>query len=218
MQNKLTFAALSLVSALVVGYTAPALAAPLELSYSETYNGSAAVLIGAGAINTLTAPSSSTYNHTFTSPTLIIPGTVGVSGAVPGGFGFYDDFLFTIPTASANSIASTISLSNILGIGDLQVRLYNAAQVNPLPILGAPVGGVIDGWTTVIAPGSSVSVISPSNLGAGTYVLEVRGNVVGNAGGSYSGVLNVAAVPVPAAFWLFGSAFGGLLTLRRRIV
>jgi hypothetical protein len=89
-------------------------------------------------------------------------------------------------------------------------------QSKPLPILGKPDGTVIDGWTTVIAPGSSVSVISPINLGAGTYVLEVRGNVFGAAGGSYAGVLNVAPVPVPATLWLFGSAIGGLLTMRRR--
>jgi len=218
MPNRLSISGLVLMGAMVVGYAAPVLAAPLNIGYSETYNGSNTVLSGSGVINSLVAPSSSTYAHTFDNPTLVIPATVGVSNAVPGGFGFYDDFLFTIPDATTNSIASTISLSNILGISDLQVRLYSATQSNPLPILGKPDGTVIDGWTTIIAPGSSVSVVSPTNLGAGTYVLEVRGNVFGSSGGSYSGVLNVAAVPVPATLWLFGSAIGGLITLRRRLV
>jgi hypothetical protein len=218
MSNRLSFSGLVLMGAMVVGYAAPVLAAPLDLSYSETYNGNNTVLSGAGATNTLLLSSSNTYTHTFASPTLVIPGTVGISNAVPGGFGFYDDFLFTIPAATANSITSTISLANILGINDLQVRLYSATQSNPLPILGTPNGGVVDGWTTVIAPGGSVSVISPTNLGAGTYVLEVRGNVFGSSGGSYAGVLNVASVPVPATLWLFGSAIGGLISIRRRKV
>ena len=216
MLHKLSLPMLALAAAVTGGYAAPTLAAPLDLSYSETYNGSTTVLTGLGTVDALNASSSNTYAHTFASPTLIIPATVGISAAVPGGFGFYDDFIFTIPSATANSITSTIGLSNILGIDGLQVRLYNAAQSNPLPILGVPSGTVIDGWTTVIAPGSSVSVISPSNLGAGTYVLEVRGNVTGAAGGSYAGVLNVAAVPVPATLWLFGSALGGLVSIRRR--
>jgi hypothetical protein len=216
MLNKLSLATLAVAGLLSVGCIAQASAAPLTLGYSQTYNGSTSVLAGTGAINALGTSSSSTYSHTFTSPTLVIPATIGLNSSVPGGFGFYDDFLFTIPAASTNSITSTIGLSNILGIDNLQVRLYNAAQNTSLPVLGTPNGVVINGWTTLIAPGSSISVISPNSLSAGTYVLEVRGNVTGSAGGSYSGVMNVSPVPVPAAFWLFGSAIGGMLTLRRR--
>lgn len=211
-----SLAPIAMAGLLSIGCVASATAAPLTLGYSQTYNGSTNVLAGSGAINALSASSSSTYGHTFGSATAVIPGTIGLSSSVPGGFGFYDDFLFTIPAASTNSIASTIGLSNILGIDNLQVRLYNAAQNSPLPVLGTPNGTVIEGWTTLIAPGSSISVISPSSLSAGTYVLEVRGNVTGSAGGSYSGVLNVSPVPVPGALWFFGSAVGGLLALRRR--
>lgn len=214
--NKLSLTTLAATALLSVGHIDQASAAPLALGYSLTYNGSANVLTGAGNANALSVSSSSTYAHTFQSPTQVIPGTIGLSSSVPGGFGFYDDFLFTIPAASTNSITSTIGLSNILGIENLQVRLYNAALNSPLPVLGTPNGIVIEGWTTLIAPGSSISVISPSSLSAGTYVLEVRGNVTGSAGGSYSGVLNVSNVPVPAAFWMFGTAVGGLVAVRRR--
>lgn len=216
MFNRFSLSTLALASVLTIGYGAPAFAAPLDLGYSLTYSGSASVLAGSGTINAVGTTSSNTYAHTFTQPTLTIPGTVGISTLVPAGFGFYDDFLFTVPDASANSIASTIGLSNILGINDLQVRLYSANQSTPLPVLGTPNGTVIEGWTTLIAPGSSISIISPSNLSAGTYVLEIRGNVVGSAGGSYSGVLNVSSVPVPGALWLFGSAVGAMVTMRRR--
>jgi hypothetical protein len=216
MPNKLSLVTLVATALLSVSHIAPVAAAPLTSGYSLTYSGSANVLTGAGDANTLGISSSSTYGHTFQSPTLVIPDTIGLSSSAPGGFGFYDDFLFTIPAASTNSITSTIGLSNILGIENLQVRLYNAALNSPLPVLGTPNGVVIEGWTTLIAPGSSISIVSPASLNAGTYVLEVRGNVVGSAGGSYAGVLNVSDVPLPAALWLFGTAIGGLVVVRRR--
>lgn len=216
MSNRLSLSTLTLAGIIAIGCAAPTFAATLDLGYSQTYNGSTAVVAGSGTVNTLGAGStSSTYAHTFTAPTPIIPETVGLSVSVPAGFGFYDDFLFTIPSASTNSITSTIGFSNILNIDNLQVRIYNAATNSPLPVLGTPNGTVLEGWTTLVAPGSSISIVAPNNLNAGTYVLEVRGTVTGSAGGSYSGVLNVAPVPLPAALWLFGSAVGGMLTLRR---
>lgn len=214
MSNRSSPSTLVLAGIVAAACAAPTLAAPLDLGYSRTYDGST-VLTGAGPINTLAIGSSSTYAHTFTGPTQIIPETIGLSTSVPAGFGFYDDFLFTIPTASANAITSTIGLSNILGIDNLQVRVYNAATNSPLPVLGMPNGIVLEGWTTLIAPGSSISILAPASLHAGTYVLEVRGTVAGSAGGSYSGVLNVAAVPVPAGLWLFGSALAALAAVRR---
>jgi hypothetical protein len=216
MSNKPSLATLTLAGILAIGCAAPTFAAALDLGYSQTYNGSTSIIVGAGTVNTLgTGSSSSTYAHTFTSPTPIIPETIGLSASLPAGFGFYDDFLFTIPSAATNSITSTIGFSNILNIDSLQVRIYNAATNSPLPVLGTPNGTVLEGWTTLIAPGSSISITAPSSLNAGTYVLEVRGTVTGSSGGSYSGVLNVAPVPVPGALWLFGSAVGGMLTLRR---
>jgi hypothetical protein len=47
-----------------------------------------------------------------------------------------------------------------------------------------------------------------TTLAAWTYVLEVRGNVTGTSGGSYSGTLNVAPVPLPAALPLLFSGLG----------
>jgi hypothetical protein len=59
-----------------------------------------------------------------------------------------------------------------------------------------------------------VTSLPETVLGAGSYVLEVRGLVTGSAGGLYSGQFTVAPapvpapVPVPAALWLMGSALG----------
>lgn len=204
-----------LASALVVSYAPVASAAVLNLTHSFV---SSTTDVGSGVVNPLAVPGSSTYGHTFGAPTTTIPGSPGA------GFGFYDDFVFTIAGATTNSITSTIDFSGLLQITNLQVRLFNATG-NVFPVLTAPAGcpgpgcTLINAWSSPVSYGptsGTVAVLPGSLLGAGTYVLEVRGNVVGAAGGSYSGVLNLAPVPVPAAAWLFGSGLVGLVGLRRR--
>jgi hypothetical protein len=202
-------------SAVVVGY-APLASAALDLTHSYV---SSTTDTGNGLITALAVPGSTSYAHNFSAPTTTIPGSPG------SGYGFYDDFLFTIAGAQTNSITSTIDFAGILQINNLQVRLYNAAG-NTFPVLGAPYNcpgiscSLIDAWSSPVNYGpttGTVSVLPTTLLSAGTYVLEVRGNVVGAAGGGYSGVLNVAAVPVPAAAWLFGSSLIGLMSLRRKL-
>lgn len=204
-----------LLSAAVVGQAPVAAAAVLNLTHSYL---NTTIDQGSGVVTPLAVPGSHTYSHTFTAPTSTIPGSPG------SGFGFYDDFVFTIAGATTNSITSTIDFSGLLQITNLQVRLFNIAG-NSFPVLGAPVNcpgptcTLIDAWSTPVSYGptsGTISVLSASQLAAGTYALEVRGNVVGSAGGSYSGVLNLAPVPVPAAAWLFGTGLAGLVAIRRR--
>src|SRR5689334_17133028 len=206
-------------AALAVSYV-PAASAALDLTHS--FVNTTSPDLGNGVIDLLPVPGSFTYGHTFNAPTTTITGSVNANN--PSGSGFYDDFVFQITGASTNAITSTIDFAGILQINNLQVRLYNAAG-NSFPVLGAPAGcpGVgctlIDAWSTPVNYGpttGTVSVLPSTTLSAGTYVLEVRGNVVGAAGGSYSGVLNIAAVPVPGAVWLFGSALAGLVSVRRK--
>jgi hypothetical protein len=178
------------------------------LSYEET----AAGRTGSGAGTTyLSLPVSDTYSNTFSHPTAAAIGSTG--------FGFYDDFVFTIPAASADAITSTIDFARVLGINNLQTRLYNFSGNPNLPVLGSPVGGAIDAWSNTfnLAPGTQeiVNVLPMTVLGAGTYVLEVRGNVTGTNGGSYSGNLNLVPTPLPAALPLLLSGIG-LLGWRAR--
>lgn len=59
-----------------------------------------------------------------------------------------------------------------------------------------------------------------SVLNAGTYSLSVLGQGASEAGTyalDYSIGLNVSAVPIPGAVWLFGSALAGLLAIKRRL-
>jgi hypothetical protein len=179
------------------------------LSYEQTPGGRSG---GGQATSYLSLPTSDTYARTFNSPT----GQIGSTG-----FGFYDDFVFTVAGASADAITSTIDFANVLGINNLQTRLYNISGNPNLPVLGTPSGGAIDAWSNTfnLAPGTNetIDVLPMKLLNAGTYVLEVRGNVTGTAGGSYSGNLNLVPTPLPAALPLLLSGIGLLgAAVRRR--
>lgn len=169
---------------------------------------------GAGqATSYLSLPTSDTYGRSFNSPTT----QIGSSG-----FGFYDDFIFSVASSSVDAITSTIDFANVLGINNLQVRLYNfSGNPNP-PVLGTPNGGAIDGWSQTfnLAPGTQqiVNVLPMTSLNAGTYVLEVRGSVTGSSGGSYSGTLNLVPAPLPAALPLMLSGLGLLGGAVRRSI
>lgn len=131
----------------------------------------------------LSVPGTYTYADSFNAPT-------------PVGSPFYDDYTFTVPVADFDTIAATINLGSFFDIVNLSARLYSgsgpfASGVTPL----------LQAWSTPFNAGPAsgqVVVINPIALGAGTYTLELRGNVTGLAGGSYSGSLNLTpASPVP---------------------
>lgn len=196
-------------------FVSGAACASMALSYQETSAGTT----GAGTVSALAVPGSYVYSDTFSAP------SVGLIGPNPG-YGFYDDFEFQISSASTDAITSTINLGNggsdVLAISNLSVRLYSANGNTP-PVLGLPNGGVIDGWSTPVsvAPGitGTVNVLPWTVLPTGTYVLEIRGTVTGSAGGSYSGTLNAAAVPLPASWSLMIGGLGllGLFASRRNL-
>ncbi len=187
----------------------------LPLSCMNSAGGSPATPADLGKAANAVVPGSYQFSHGFGGSTGTLDGSV--TSSYPAGFGFYDNFVFTITDAIANSIASTIEIQNLLSISGLQLRLFSIAS-NTVPTLGVPNPSAVASWSSPIAgPGFSgtVVVIPVTTLAAGTYVLEARGNVTGLAGGSYSGVLNLAPVPLPAAVWLLLSGLGGLAALAR---
>lgn len=192
------------------GFSVLHTAAASELSLTDELTAS-----GLGGSTLVSTPpfGATTYQNTFAAPTTPIP-------TAPS-WGFYDDFVFTISGSAVDSITSTINLGSSSAIDGLQVRLYNEAGNTPLPVTGIPTGStLIDAWSNAIniAPGvtGTVDVLPTTDLSAGTYVLEVRGNVSGTFGGGYSGTLNVSPVPLPAALPLMLSGLGLLGGVIRR--
>jgi hypothetical protein len=207
-------------------------AATLPISYQTTNNGSVIgpsygnVTTGSGVSTALPVPSTWNYGQSFAPTTNLIKDSVGnpIGGVSGPNYTFYDDYLFSVTAADLSSVTSTINLGSptgsVLQISNLQVRLYSGTT----PTLGNPGPSLISAWSSsqTIVPGITADFqVLNTTLAAGNYILEVRGNVTGAAGGSYSGVLNVAnvtttPVPVPAAVWLLGSALVGMASISRR--
>jgi hypothetical protein len=137
-------------------------------------------------------------------------------------YGFYDDYIITIGSGQVDSITSSITLGTSSGISGLSMRLYDyVANGSAAPLLSTPnIGTAFDASNTTIpvSPGSTAtySVLSPTTLDAGTYVVEVRGTTTGANGGAYSGTLNLAPVPLPAALPLLLSGCALFGSMRRR--
>ncbi len=191
---------------------------PGILPYSVTYvDGSAQVqgspgTVGGGIDVSSLASGTYAYAQTFNSPlaTFTPPG-------LSGSYAFYTDYVFTVGPTQVDSISSSINLGTSLAVNGLSARLYSysaGSTSNTLLPAFIPSGTVIDAWSSQVnlAPGLTASdtVIAPTVLDPGTYVLEIRADSVGTSGGSYSGTLNIAPVPLPAGLPLLLSATIGL--------
>jgi hypothetical protein len=211
---KMPIGILAAAGVLSMGVASLALGSTVTLSDTTLSTGTT----GPGTNTQLAVPGSFTYADTFGA---------GVGGTAVAGTnnGFFDDFIFSIAGGTADSLTSTINLGSLLAINGLQVSLFSYTPGEALPLFGTtlpPGTQEIDAWSSPISAGGltgTVSVIPATQLNAGSYVLEVRGTVTGSAGGSYSGVLNLAPatpVPLPAALPLLLSGLGGLGLWGRR--
>jgi hypothetical protein len=190
-------------------------AASLTPNYTE-YGGGPSANTPSGLLGQYTNATmggSYSYGNTVSASN----GGTALTGAP--GYGFYEDYVFTVAAGTVDSISSTIALGSISGISGLQARLYNAAGNSTLPVLGAPAGGAVDAWSiSSSSPNYTVNVIPTTTVAAGTWVLEIRGTVSGTSNGSYAGVFNATPVPLPAALPLLLSGLGclGLWGRRKR--
>lgn len=99
------------------------------------------------------------------------------------------------------------------GATSVRVQTYQNNANNPLGTTGL----IYLNSTATTTPGGSVTFLF-TDLAAGNYSLFVGGNYSGGAGspGKYTVSLTASPVPLPAAFWLFGSAVAGLGLAGRR--
>jgi hypothetical protein len=185
------------------------------LSLSDTNSGSNnSANAATGNVSALTAAGAYDYGNGFTGAQ-----TTNYGGTA---YGFYDDYVISIGAGQVDSITSSITLSSSSGISGLTMRLYDyAANGSVAPLLTTPVAGTVfdaSSTTLAISPGTTAtySVLSPTTLDAGTYVVEVSGTATGANGGAYSGTLNLAPVPLPAALPLLLSGCALLGAMRRR--
>jgi hypothetical protein len=185
----------------------------VTLPLSQGFSNSFATTGGAGYVD---ASGDAIDGSTITAP------FKASEPAVTGVFNFYDDFTFTLPASTDGTLtasAVSVSLLNLFGINNLQVRLY-AVQSGGLTT-GSP-ASVISGWSSPVSAGGSTLTVStfgtPIAVAAGqTYALEVRGQVVGS-NGSYGGNLNISPVPEAdgAALALMGLALAGVVSRQVR--
>jgi len=145
----------------------------------------------------------------------VTPGTTSSNGV----YNFLDTWSFSLDGSfQVSSIAAAISFTDVsgqavlFGITNLQVNLVtNPASGSPLV-----------SWMTVSAPATglqqTVALIPSNALGAGNYMLEVRGNVT--QPGAYSGSLiaqPLAPVPLPTTQALFACGMLALGFLGSRV-
>lgn len=170
-------------------------------------------------LGALGVPSATNYGTVFTgSGPYTSPDIATLGVTLTAADTFYENYVFVVPEATVVSLTSTVSLANFLNISGLQARLYEG-DLNSV-ITGTAGPALVMGWGESFTAGISTvmtSLIAPTELDAGSYVLQVRGDVTGAFGGSYVGIVNISPVPEPETYALF---IGGLaaigMMLRRR--
>lgn len=152
----------------------------------------------------------------------LTPGANSISGSLSGtcapgdcnGFGAgdtQDSFTFTVETGATleNLFVTTSNVSGPAGFSVTFALHVDDPVTGPTLVFDnifyLPLNSTSENLYRFLDPGNySASVFGQGADVAGTYSLD------------YSVGLNVSAVPVPAAVWLFGSGFLGLVGIARR--
>lgn len=142
-----------------------------------------------------------------------------------------DDDLITINTSTgASSIVGSVGFTSSIGslaYDPITETLYGAdafsdqlVSINASTGAGTPIGF----FTNLGIPALAFDVSTGTLFGAGSIPEELltlntltgADTSIGPLGGSVTGLAFVTPVPVPAAFWLFGSALFIAASLRKR--
>jgi len=170
-----------------------------------------------------TVPGQYNYQNQFSTPigsTQIAGSNIygGPTNGFLGSAGFIDDYFFQISSAQADVVSASIDLGGVFSIGNLFARIYSLTSNPSGLVTTTPVGSVDYGVITPSGPVTLVQ-INPVTLSSGSYVLEISGTDTGSQGGSYTGTLNLSAVPLPGTLGLLltGLAAGLCIFAVRRL-
>lgn len=192
--------------------TSIAVAAVLALSAAMANAAPAEVVTASNTFGSLSLPYTNGFNQTL-SPLQLPHATADY---------FLSDYGFSISSmGSFSSAVVTFNLGTILGLADLSFNLLSGMPWTGAVPTALSAGQIASRNASILASSWSsggAQVISPMTLAAGDYTVQVRGRITGQFGGSYGGVLNVAAVPEPSAFAmaLVGLGLLGFATRRAR--
>lgn len=160
----------------------------------------------------LAVPGQYSFGDTFTSPESTVIATSSI-----GPYTVLDSYDFTVGAdAQGDVLTATLNLGNVFNFADLQIRLYQVTSSSVVPVVpGIPAGStMIQTWTGTTVANPNEVIVSFSNLqNNGTYFLDVAGTPNGTNGGSYTGILNLAPVPLPPSLWLLISGLGAAAAL-----
>ena len=188
------------------------------------YRVAGGTILAFAAACAVAAPVTQTVVQSTDYGLLSLPYTQGFNlslGPMASNDTFLSDYGFSIGSSgSLTSAAVTFDLGSAFQISDLTVSLLQGSAWNgPVPS-NLTAAQVADRDARVIVTGSGMpttQTIDQMTLTPGNYVVEVSGTVTGANGGSFAGLLNVAAVPEPAGFALALAGFGLLAVARRRV-
>ena len=170
------------------------------------------VVTASTSFGTLAAP----YTNGFGQPVLALLAPYTAADY------FVSDYGFSLTTsASFSSAVVTFDLGSILQLSNLSLSLLQGSPWSgslPGVLSSADVATRLANTVAFGSGSGTTQQIDPLLLAVGDYVLEIRGRVTGSSGGSYGGVINVAAVPEPsgATLALAGLALLGVAGWRAR--
>lgn len=158
----------------------------------------ASVILGLGLVSLITATgvSAAVVTESFT-----VEGYGDYSGTTGTGIFSYDDSL--ISGSGNESVTAALGLKVELTVLGQTFTEQDDVNYHFLPALGFT-GGVVNYLDFTIVESDTTEILEPGVWGLRMYDLSPDGS------GGYLGPLEVGAVPVPAAVWLFGSGLLGL--------